>query len=349
MILKNNASLAQYTSFESGGEAEHLVIVESADDLYQAIEDEVDDSLWMLGYGTNVLISDKGLPGTTIITNGGKIEQDGLNLIVNAGVWWDDLVQFAIKNGLWGLELMSGIPGGVGGAVFININAYGQSMAERIEWIEIIDSQTKKRQRLIAKDLMWGYKQSVFQTEQFKNSVIVKACFKLSNQPTCELTYQKALDVAEDLNVNFDNLQSRRKIILETRARAGSIYVPGQGYEKTVGSFFRNPIVSKEQSELVVQFDEFGKTKEQILAMNKVHGGSEYRVSASHVLLACGFTRGQTWGKVRLHPKNLLKIENVGGATAQEIYDVSKLIINTVDEKLGIKLEPEARILGEFK
>jgi UDP-N-acetylenolpyruvoylglucosamine reductase len=97
-----------------------------------------------------------------------------------------------------------------------------------------------------------------------------------------------------------------------------------------------------------MRFDETGKSPEQITKMNAVHGGDNLRVSAAHVLLAAGFKRGQTWGPVRLHPKNLLKIENTGGATARQIYDAAQLIINTVQNQLGISLEPEAQLLGQF-
>lgn len=348
MVIKKDINLAEFTSFGVGGKADKLIVVDSADELCQSIEEHDKGPLRVLGYGTNVLISDYGLDGTTVITHKGTIDQDNLFLIAGAGVWWDDLVQFAIEKNLWGLELTSGVPGGVGGAVFININAYGQSMADTLQWVEVINTKSKKIQKLRADDLTWGYKQSIFQLEENKHLAIVSACFKLSNNPTCELTYQKALDIAIELGIEPNSLDKRRQIILEARNRAGSIYIPNQGYEKTVGSFFRNPIVSKQQAELVMSYDESGKTKDQIMSMNRVHGGSEYRVSAAHVLLACDFIRGQTWGGVQLHPKNLLKIENTGNATAQEIYDVSRLIMQTVKQKLGIILEPEVRILGQF-
>ena len=347
MVINKDARLAEYTSFGVGGPADNLIIVESAKELNETISKHSEEKLWILGFGTNVLISDKGLKGTTIITHGGKIEQNGNKLIIDSGVWWDNVVQLAISKELWGIELMSGIPGSLGGAVFININAYGQSLADRLEWIEVIDIKTKELKKLMAAEFEWGYKKSIFQNE--KNLIIIKACLKLARESTCELTYQKALDVANELNLKTDTLESRRKIILEARHRAGSIFIPNQGYEKTVGSFFRNPIVSKEQAELVMGYDESGKTKEEIMSMNRVHGGSAYRVSAAHVLLTCGFSRGQTWGGVRLHPKNLLKIENFDSASAQDIYNVSQLIIKTAQEKLNIKLEAEAQILGEFE
>ena len=92
----------------------------------------------------------------------------------------------------------------------------------------------------------------------------------------------------------------------------------------------------------------FSIKREDLLRQNIIHGGDKSRVSAAHVLLAAGFARGQTWGNVRLHPDHILKIENIGNASAQEIYDVVQNIISTVQQKLGITLEPEVRFLGDF-
>ena len=347
MKVKENEPLAPLTSFGVGGPAKHLITIEALTDIESAVK-ELDSSLplWPLGYGTNVLISDHGLPGTTLLFRHKEIRmEDGL-LIADAGVWWDDLVLYAIEHGLWGIEFMSGIPGSVGAGVYINITAYGQAQADTLEWIDVIDTKNHEAKRLMARDLAWDYKQSIFQANN--GYIIVRAAYRLSSGLTKELTYQRALDVASELNLIPDTLESRRRIILEARNQAGSLFDYQHAFAKSVGSFFRNPIVTPEQAEVVAAFDETGKTKEQINLMNQEHGGTQLRVSAAHVMLAAGYKRGQSWGPVRLHPQHVLKIENAGGATAQQIYDVAQKIITTIKSKLGITLLPEAQILGEF-
>ena len=348
MRVLYNEPLAPYTSFGVGGPAEILVLTDNSNELKQALFEYGDKITNTLGFGTNVLISDSGLRGVVVIARSNEIEIVDDELIAASGVWWDDLVKFAISRGLFGVELLSGVPGGVGGAIYINITAYGQSASDSLEWIEVLDTESLVFKKIMAKPLSWGYKDSVFQTDNYKNTFVVRAGFRLSKLKTHELTYQSALDVANDLQIETANLEARRHIILEARKRAGSLFEHGKGYEKTVGSFFRNPIVSESQAKKVINFDETGKTARQIATMNKVHGGDELRVSAAHVMLAAGYSRGQIWNNVRLHPKNLLKIENTGNASAQEIYNVAQDIIRNVDSKLGIQLEPEARILGEF-
>ena len=107
-------------------------------------------------------------------------------------------------------------------------------------------------------------------------------------------------------------------------------------------------MVDNNQVDAIIAHDESGISRQQLLRQNQIHGGSSVRVSAAHVLLAAGFRRGQSWGKVGLHPDHILKIANLGGASAQEIYDVIQMIIQTVQKKLGITLEPEVRFLGDF-
>ena len=349
MTTQKNEPLAPLTSFDVGGPAKRLVTLTENDRLPDALNDLRAAPQWVLGYGTNVLISDEGLLGTTLLLRNDQVDVAGETIVAGAGAWWDDVVKAAAAKGLWGIELMSGIPGGVGAGVFININAYGQALADTVEWVEAWDPDSLKLRRFTKTELTWGYKRSPFQEPNLERMVITRASFSLSRKQTTPLTYQSALDVAKDFKVDVDTLVGRRQVILETRRQAESIFVPGQGDSKSVGSFFRNPLVTQEQAERVVVFDESNKTRKQIEEMNRVHGGEILRVSASHVLLAAGFSRGQSWGNVRLHPRHVLKIENTGGATAQEIYDVAQEIMKTVKDKLGIDLEPEARILGEFQ
>ncbi len=351
MIPQTNASLAPYTSLAVGGSAERLYICASSAELEQVLAAAPDGPLCVLGYGANVLISDAGLPGTVILTRGGHIDQDGNMLVADAGVWWDDLVQYAIQANLWGLELMSAIPGGVGAAVVGNIAAYGQAVADTLQWAEVWDRASGQVRRMAASELGLQYRYSSFQTPEFGNLVIMRAAFELSPQPTKDVVYQSALDIASQKGYDLATLAGRRDTILETRAGAGSLwdFHTAETQMHTAGSFFRNPMTDQATAEKLIAFDETGKSAELIKKMNQVHGGDSLRVSAAHVLLAAGFRRGQAWGPVRLHPDHILKLENTGGATAQNIYDVATEIVQTVHDKLGIDLTPEVRFLGEFE
>lgn len=347
MLIQKQISLKNYSSFHCGGNAENLVRCENYKNLQRMVEETALQPITVLGFGTNVLISDKGLPGLTIVARDGDIALQGNTLIAGAGVWWDDLVQLAISHGLWGIELMSGIPSSVGGAIMGNIAAYGQQTSDTLTWVDVIDRKTKKMQRIDAKNYEYSYRYNSLQKQP--NLVILRAGFTLKEKPVKKLEYGSALRVAEELGLDPEGLTDRREIIMEARKRAGSLYDPNKARNTyTAGSFFKNPIVTAEIAKSVIKFDETGKPAELLLKQNQVHGGSDYRVSAAHVLLAAGFERGQTWGNVRLHPEHILKVENTGKATAQEIYDVGQILIKTVQGKLGVTLEPEVKFLGNF-
>lgn len=347
MQIASDFPLAPFTSFHTGGSAEHAVIIDSLDQLDTALAstDKID---WVLGYGCNSLISDGGLPGTTLIFRGGSVVREGNLIIADAGAWWDDLVQYTIANGLWGLECTSAIPGGIGAAVVGNIAAYGQAVADTLQWIDVLDLEKHERKTLQASELGLEYRRSVL-LQSNRSLVVLRAAFALHDAPTKPIKYESALVVAREKNYDVDTLEGRRAAVLGARAFASSLWdYRDENAGKTAGSFFRNPLVDAEAAERIMSYDETGKSLELLKKMNAEMSNDLSRVSAAHVLLAARFQRGQTWGDVRLHPQHVLKLENVGNASAQNIYDVSKEIVTTVKEKLGVVLEPEVHFLGKF-
>ena len=347
MKMQSNVPLAGYTSLGCGGQAEKLIVIEYNEEIPEALKEARGGKVWILGFGANSVVSDKGLPGTTLVFRHGRIlRKNDTGVIAEAGVEWDVLVKFTIDHKLWGLELMSGIPGGVGAAVVGNIAAYGQAVKDTLEFVDVLNVKSAEPRQFSNLDLQFEYRSSAFYNDGMEDWLITRAHFKLSPAQTKRLTYQSALDVAKELGKSTGSQSDLREIILQTRARSKSLLL--HGGSKNAGSFFRNPIVTPEQAERIIAFDESGKTAEEIRKMNTVHGGSAVRVSASHVLLAAGFNRGQSWGAVRLHPEHILRLENTGGAKGQEVYDVAQEIITTIKQKLGVELKPEVRFLGEF-
>lgn len=347
MKTLSNEILAPYTSLKVGGPAETLVIAESYDDAIKAFT-TAKNPITVMGYGANCLISDKGIPGTTIMLHGGSVDVDGTILIADAGIWWDTVVQTAIQHGLWGIELMSEIPSSVGNAVIGNIAAYGQQTSDSLIWIDVFDSQAKDIKRLSKDEITFGYRESSLQKSP--EIIVLQAAFQLSMSKTTELKYDTAIAIGEELGLDHNTLAHCRDIIIETRRRAGSIWHPNEPTQlHTAGSFFKNPLVSEEQARDLARFDETGATLERVINQSKIHGGSSQRASAAHVLLAAGFKRGQRWDKVELHPSHILKLATLDGATAQEVYEVSQEIISTVKAKLGINLEPEVKFIGDFE
>lgn len=347
MQAESNYPLAPVTSFKAGGNAQKAVIVSDITQFGKAT-DIYGEPDWVLGFGSNSLISDEGLSGVTFLIKGGDITKDNERVVVDAGVWWDDLVCYAIDNDLWGLECTSMIPGSVGAAVVGNIAAYGQAVSDTLEWAEIYDTSTGEISKWQANELGFVYRASTaLQTN--RNLIVLRAAFRLHTTSQKPLEYESALVHARKNNYNVETLSGTRQAVIDAREAAGSLWdYRDETAPRTAGSFFRNPLVEKELAETIMGHDETGTSLELLKKMNSVHSGESSRVSAAHVLLAAGFKRGQSWKHVRLHPQHVLKIENYSNASAQEIYDVAQEIITTVKDKLGVTIEPEVRFLGDF-
>lgn len=350
MKQSRDVNLSAYTSLKVGGPAKRLVELEADDDLQQAIEQfKAEGEVWVLGYGTNCLVSDKGLPGTVIINKSGSIQELGpLRFKVDSGVNWDDFIQLLIQKDAWGLEFTSGIPGGVGAAISGNIAAYGHKVSDSFVEATLLNTQDNS---VVVKDrafFEFDYRTSSLQRPENQHLVVLDATFELKDRATGELDYASALAVAKDTSIAPDSLENRRKIIMETRRRAGSLLQDTSEGPWTAGSFFKNPVVTEKKAQVIIDHEETNIRREQLYRQNQIHGENSMRVSAAHVLLAAGFKRGQKWGNVGLHPNHILKIENLGNATAGEMYEVVQTILKTVEEKLGIELEPEVRFLGDF-
>ena len=348
--------LSDKTAFAVGGRASNYCPLKTSVDLKAVLTHlNPDWPVWVLGAGTNCLISDRGLPGLTIHFTDGDFQLGPRHqIIADAGVIWDDLVVASIEQGLWGIELLSGIPGTVGAAATININAYGQALTDSLDWVEVYD-KTGQSNRISYQPQDWGYKKSPFSpaAKQLStvglNRIVGRIGLTLQTKPTTDLAYQAALDIAHQRGLDPRILTDRRQIIIEARHQAGSLLWPNQtGQAKTCGSFFKNPTVKRSLVKKLIDFDESQRTRRQLRKMNQLGSGSRSRVSAAHVLLAAGFKRGQQFGQVRLHPDHVLKLENYRQASAAELADVARLIQITVRKKLGINLEPEVVFLGRF-
>ena len=337
--------LADKTAFGVGGYAESYHLIKNSSELIDFIKDQpLKQTVNVFGSGTNLLVADDDLSGVTIQLQGGIIEAiGGRSLRVDAGVNWDDLVQKSIDANLFGIEMLSGIPGTVGAAAMINISAYGQHLSDSLDWVEVIDRQTASSRRLDFNPKDWGYKRSPFSSTP---TIISRIGMTLNQQPINKILYPSIVDHMNRNNLPQSDLKSRRLATLAVREKAGSIYVPGK--TKNCGSFFKNPVVKQSIIKQIVQSDETNLTMSQIKLMNKVHNRQPGRISATHVLLASGFVRGQKFGKVRLHPDHVLKLDNYQNGSSEDIYKTARFIQKTVWDKFKIKLQFEVSLWGEF-
>lgn len=175
--------MKNHTSFKIGGPAAALCVPKDRQQLRELVgfvQREGVDS-WYIGNGSNLLVSDAGLSGVAILLDSGfdgEIELDGTVLLAPAGKKLSALCAAACAAGLTGLEFAYGIPGSVGGAVYMNAGAYGGEMKDRLLWVEYL-APTGEIVRLEQEQLSLSYRHSCFMEEGMQGSCIVRAAFGL--------------------------------------------------------------------------------------------------------------------------------------------------------------------------
>jgi UDP-N-acetylmuramate dehydrogenase len=334
MEFQANYPLSKITTFQIGGPASFFVVVTDLSELKQALGFAREKGLkvLVLGGGSNILISDQGFDGLVIqnkITNF-KIEDSGL-ITIGAGENWDDVVVRTVDKNLSGVECLSGVPGSAGGAVVQNIGAYGQTIGDVVVKVEAIEIATGEEKIFSAVECEFEYRTSWFKKNQNKY-VVISFTLKLSPNGTPTIEY---LPVKQHFENRSPSLKELRNFIIETRASKGYLIMPGYERFNTAGSFFKNPVVTKEQYERLKSI--LGDTN-----LNRFWPVPKgVKLAAAFLMQEAGFTKGYRDGNVGISPKHSLSIVNFGGASAAEVKSLAEKIKTTVLEKFGVHLEEE--------
>jgi len=177
--VKENISLAQYTTFRIGGDARYFFVAKTKNDLIGAVKaaQKNNSPFFILGGGSNLLVSDEGFEGLVIKIQNTKYKIQNNKIYAEAGTPLSVLVNGAIKNNLTGLEWAAGIPGTVGGAIYGNSGTREGDMKDVVESVEVFDTQALRTKRLSNKDCRFQYRNSSFKDK--KNLVIISAVLKL--------------------------------------------------------------------------------------------------------------------------------------------------------------------------
>jgi len=194
--VKENILLKNYTTFKIGGRAKYFFVAKDKEDVIRAVLAAKKNKLsfFVLGGGSNTLISDKGFKGLVIKTENRTWKVEGSRIYAEAGVPLSQLVSLALQNNLTGLEWAAGIPGTVGGAIYGNAGAFGKSMGDSVKQVEFFDIKHNKIKVFKKKECRFDYRESIFKKN--KNFVILSARFQLKKAKKSEI--QK--EIKENLN-----------------------------------------------------------------------------------------------------------------------------------------------------
>lgn len=351
MKIQENVPLAPLTTFRIGGAARFFAQAQSVADIEEALalaeSKKVDGKslpIFVLGGGSNVLISDAGFDGLVIKNElRGLVEEeeaDTVRMIAGAGEDWDEFVKFAVEDrGLYGLENLSFIPGTVGASPVQNIGAYGAEAKGTIEWVEVYDPTTKKIEKLSNADCRFGYRDSVFKHER-KNNIILRVSFLLKKTGKLSTEYKDLKNYFTGRTSSISLLNVRNAIINIRKAK-----FPDPAKMGSAGSFFKNIVIPLvDYRELLKKYpfapcfsvDEYrGNSKEPMV-----------KVPTAWILdKVCGL-KGAQRGSVGVYEKQPLVLVNFGKGTAEEIKVLANEIMTSVKEKTDIVISPEVEFVG---
>jgi UDP-N-acetylmuramate dehydrogenase len=345
MTIKKDVQLAPLTTLGVGGPAEFFAEIKTEDELLEAFDFANKEKLpiFTLGGGSNILVADEGAKGLVMLNKimGFKSEKssDHVILKVGAGENWDETVKLTVKNGWYGLECLSGIPGNVGATPVQNIGAYGSSIDKVVKNVQAFDTKSKCWEDFDNNKCEFSYRNSVFK-RNLGRYIITQVTFKLALKYNIDLSYQELEAYFKKRN-NIPTLEEVRKAIIEIRSRKGMVTLPEYEKYQSAGSFFKNPVTSISVFEKVrdVVGDE---------CPNQWFWQIENRVkiSAACLIQQAGFTKGYKEGNVGISPKHTLAIINYGDAKASELVSFAKRIQKKVLEKFGVLIEPEVQTIG---
>ncbi len=305
---EENVPLAPMTTFRIGGAARYLARARSVEDVTEIVRFAVGQRLplFVLGGGSNVLVSDTGFPGVVLKLENRDVLQVGDDrVVVGAGLPLLDLVRFACERGLRGIEPLAGIPGSVGGAVRGNAGAFGTNIGAWVERISVLDRETALVEAFTREACRFRYRHSTFKTHP--NLLILEVALALESGESASL----------------------QTIVEETIAKRDAKHPQNA---LCVGSFYMNPVVA--DTALRAEFEH-----EKGMAVK------DDKLPAGWLIEHAGL-KGKRIGGAQVSEIQANYIVNTGGATAEDVIILSSLIKQRVRVELGVQLTEEVQLVG---
>ncbi len=338
----NDADLSRYTTLRLGGRATRLVTATHQHELVETVRATAGDVLLLAG-GSNVVLSDGGVDATVVLirTAGISVAGDGpdVEVTVEAGHPWDEVVAFCVAQGLSGIECLSGVPGSAGATPIQNVGAYGQEVAETIRAVRVLDRATGTVAEVPASGCGFAYRTSIFKGSD--RYVVLDVTFALVRDPLSgPLRYAELAGTLGLPPGGRAPLTEVREAVLALRAGKGMVLDPDDPDTRSVGSFFTNPVISAADFEALVA--RAGTTPPHWPEVTGV------KVSAAWLIEHAGFGKGYDGGHagVAVSGKHTLALTNRGTGTTTTLLDLAREIRDGVLKAFEVRLYPEPVLIN---
>ncbi len=311
-------------------------------------------NLNVLGSGSNIILTRNidGLvvhPSSKAITHTPHaIDTDHVRVTCDAGVNWNDLVQFTLNHGLYGLENLSLIPGLAGAAPIQNIGAYGVELCDVFESLSAVHIASGDTRIFHAEDCAFGYRDSVFKSVVAGEYIITQLTLNLTTTGPVNLSYGALAQAVEESDIEHPTAQDVSNIVCAIRRAK----LPDPSKIGNAGSFFKNPIIRADTYALLkkdwptLPGHQVSPTdvQAQTVAQHENNNYPHMKVPAAWLIDQSGY-KGQRYGNVGVHHLQALVLVHFGGGTGDELLALASRIQTTVKNTFGIMLEIEPGIV----
>lgn len=344
MIIEENKPLQQLNTFGIEAYAKYYVEVNSVEDVQALIQQSIfhDNERLILGGGSNILFTQSfnGLVIKNNIQGINVTEETDRHVVLkaNAGVVWHDLVVYTIGKNYAGIENLSLIPGCVGAAPMQNIGAYGVEIKDVFHSLEAVDLATGEIKVFKLEDCEFGYRESIFKHKYKGKYMIVSMSLFLTKLDHPNAIYQFHTEYGDIKNTLAEMrvYEPTLKAVSDAVVAIRSSKLPNPKELGNAGSFFKNPVVSKEKYESLVAIN-------PVMPSYLQKDGS-VKVPAGWLIEQCGW-KGKRVGNTGAHAKQALVLVNYGGAHGNEVWQLALDIKQSVHDKFGIDISPEVNVV----
>jgi UDP-N-acetylmuramate dehydrogenase len=333
MLIQNNVSLLPFNTFHIDALASHYVEISSLDDLREVVAQKLPQKheVLVLGGGSNVLLM-HNFDGLVLKNNlSGKqvVKETEEHVYVEAasGEVWHEFVLYCIAQNYGGLENLSLIPGSVGASPIQNIGAYGAEIKDTFFELEALHLHTGKTETFGLNDCHFGYRESVFKNKLKGQFFITSVTYKLNKNPIFRTDYGQIQAELDRLGVKDLSVKAISDAVCNIRRSK----LPDPAQIGNAGSFFKNPVIPNEQ------FLQLKQQYPDISAYPAEHGT---KIAAGWLIEKAGW-KGKTLDGYGVHKNQALVLVNYGGASGEQIYQLSTDIIADIQKTFGIALERE--------
>lgn len=337
MEIISNYPLKNHNTFGIEAFADEFVSVNSVNELKEVVQENSGKQKFILGGGSNMLLTQNihslvihvNLKGKEVVFE----DDNHVHLKAMAGENWHEFVLYTIQHNYGGLENLSLIPGNVGTTPIQNIGAYGTEIKDTFICCEAMDIATQQIKTFTKEECEFAYRESIFKNSLKNKYIIVSVTYKLTKKDhKINTAYGDIMAQLSQKNITAPGIKDVSDAVINIRQSK----LPDPKELGNSGSFFKNPIISKEAFDLA--YSQHPEMPHYIISETEV------KVPAGWLIEQSGF-KGKRFGDAGVHARQALVLVNYGNATGQELLNLSRKIQETVYNNFGIRIEAEVNII----